>query len=504
VTRSAFLYAPIAAFLLPLATGGPTTRTRASRLAMNRTMKTAAFLTLVCLSSVVGRGAGYEDFQLRRLFRVKKDLVTAAAPAKSPVCVYADVSSVGKKAMVCGDPVPVTLSTPMEREVAAKSSAAATAAANDVTNAAAAEQQRQVEEKCFDKKKEQPVKLYLEQQQPVHYVQPQVTYVQPQVHYEQPEVHYQPIVYHKPQVHLQPVVYHKPEVHLQPIVYHKPEVHLQPIVYHKPVLVQHQVKPICNDYGDGYGYGYGGGYGGLYGGYGGYGGGYIRSAEEYPTLLRTVETDHFINDVPVMRSVETAALPYDGMTASNAFASNFRSSVIRPSPIPLPRSAADPYVLGGYGDYGADAVPDPVEFQEYGVQPEAVPEPVPYPAEGVVQQQSGGGGGERSSGPDDLAGPQYGYSVVQIDELPRSVAAVAAFRPILVRYDALPVAQKSGGQRYVELGSVGGAPNGGSAAADQAAKASPAEAQNAGGKQPASETKDVPTKIGGAEKVARN
>lgn len=375
----------------------------------------AALSFAVCLALLSATAADPDDppppsSLLRRVFRVKKDLlVPAAETGHRPVCVYtADASAgTGKKTIVCGEPAPPTLAALLQQEAAARAEKAATAAekaaaatAAEKEAAAAAEtRQREVEEKCLNKKG-LPVKLYLQPEQ--HQAAP--------VHFVLPEVHYQ-----------------------QPAVYQRPLAHL--------------VKPVYDNSG-----------GGCYGS-GGY---YGRSdgADDYRPLMRTVETEHFVNDVPVMRSVETT-LPYPGGPRRPGTDLFPRTAMYRPTPVPLPRDAGEWQYMGGYGGDTIAAGPDqPVRAQ--------------FPS----------------------AGPLY--------------------RPVQVRYEALPMAGPAAvDQRYVQL--LTGAADGGAGpagttvvvpeAAVQGATSAAANAQAAAAAAAKPDAKDAmkPTaKIGVATAVTKN
>lgn len=225
--------------------------------------------------------------------RSKKDIAPAAS---NKLCVLADVSKTGKKTVVCGDAAPPTLAM----MVAEKS---------ENTKATVAGQDRQSEAKtasarCLGPKP--PLKVYVQQpehhQEQVHYVvpqvqqyvQPQVQYVQPQVQYVQPQIHYE-----QPQVHVvQPQVHVvEPQVHvLRPQVhYERPQVHYEQAQVH----YAQPVKSLCPD-----AYEQNGGYGGSY---------YGRSAQDdgYLPVVRMNEPDFLVDDVPSMRTVDIAAIPFE-------------------------------------------------------------------------------------------------------------------------------------------------------------------------------------------------
>lgn len=339
-----------------------------------------------------GRDENMSPDDQRILIRAKKDV----SSNDKKLCVYADVSKTGKKIIVCGDPTPPTLDMLKSMKSAAE------------------KQERQVEERklierclCSLKKPTPPISVYLQQPpvehnehipfvQPVQYVQPQIQYVQPQVHYLQPQVHYV-----QPQISY----VHPPQVH-----YEHPQVAYEQIVLQKPQLCdlhQRSMKGNAGHYGgygnyggyNGYGInsGYGdyGGYGGQsssYGGYGsysGYGGGYSNgyygqsSPDEYPMLLRFVENDQFVNNVPVLRSVQENMVPIDETTMARKGFGGFRTAM-RPTPIFLPllrNSVADDlYVSNLSPPQSLEAVPQflriPVQrseglsFDDYRPQPQ--------------------------------------------------------------------------------------------------------------------------------------
>lgn len=302
-------------------TDHPTTRTHSGN-----NMNFTPVLTVV-VWLVAGTWATTIDPRPAPLVRVRKDVISATKPNQQ--CVYADVSKTGTKTIVCGDPAPATLATMLNNVKAPK---------KGVDPDARGTQARFLMEKCFgDKKKKeeqevhkpQPVSIFVQQQQQ-HPVAP----------YQQHQYHAQPVqVQYVQPVHLQPV-------HVQPVIYEKPQVnYVQPIVYQKPpqihVVQVHPVKEPCPpSYEVGYGEGYGGGYGGNHGG--GYGRAAIEDGYPSTTLLRTVETQRFINDVPVLRKVETV-VPYDGMDAVQDL-DGIQRNVMRPNPIGLFRAAQDQIV----------------------------------------------------------------------------------------------------------------------------------------------------------------
>lgn len=272
------------------------------------------FAAALLVVSLFGTGSTVADHR-QPLHRVKRDL-QLGPPANNVQqnCVYVDISSTGKKTIVCGDPAPSTLPSPKPETAAGGLAVPAALAALSAAGSDDPVQQRRAEprtflDKCFgdkcDKKKAQPVAVVV-----------------------QPQVRYEPFNVVQPPVNCPPV--NCPPVNCPPVeVCQKPHVQYQlPVRY-----------PCAQPQ---YGY-YGGGPIGGYGGgvYGGFGGGpvmnYERTTDGYPPFARpSPETNRFVNDVPTVSGLQ-AVSPYDATAmAQHRRVNGIPRTRMRPTPVFIP------------------------------------------------------------------------------------------------------------------------------------------------------------------------
>lgn len=300
------------------------------------------------------------DEESPSLIRVEKDL--SALTKNNYACVLADVSKNGKKTTICGE-----VTSPISVSLLAEKAVEISREANERLS-----EQRTYLESCLGHKKQQNQPVALLVPQPVSYVKP--------------EIHFQPIVYQKPQVHLQPIVYQKPQVHLQPVVYQNQQVH--------------PLHSLCDHNTE-----YGGGFSG------GFGGNFYRTTDEYQPMYRNYESNHVVNDVPVM-----VATPYEE-TAARQGVDLTRTLQMRPTPIFTPqlRTVDEQYGNGVMPVYTMD---DP----ESG-----------YPPQTINSVQLSPGDAERSSVAFDPNNQQleYGYGIRTVPSYYRTAEVQNVGSPIL-------------------------------------------------------------------------
>jgi len=180
--------------------------------------------------------------------------------------------------------------------------------------------QRRVEEKCLgNKKKTLPVALVV-QPQPV------------QAHYSQPQVHFKPV---------------------EPC--QKPQVNYQQVeVYHQNNEAVHPLKSLCSrsEFGAD--------------------NELAAMVNNYPSVFQTVETNRFINDLPITRTVDMIAPYDDGILAARKGFGGRPRTVIRPTPLMTP-SIVRANTDGQYVDYDTGVVPEVIlGYQELRAQPAGV------------------------------------------------------------------------------------------------------------------------------------
>lgn len=292
---------------------------------------TVAFVAFVCAAGALADSVPADVVARGRGHHVKRDVPASAAESANKnrrLCVYADADD-GGKMVVCGDALPTAEALLAPGQTRSKSELFVGQQARDVVliggvgeavghnndyavgvgqpyavgsakAAAAAKiglgvgQMREASARsCLGKKKglvQQPISLYVQKEQQ------QVVQPPPNVHLH---IQQQPLVYHQPAQ-----MYHQPAQVYQQL----PQVYQQPQTYVQPIQYQQYSEDNCY---------------------------YSKSAaDDYRPLMKTVETKHYLNDVPVFHRVEMTSPHLLEMAHKARFHRNFAAHHHYPRLIP--------------------------------------------------------------------------------------------------------------------------------------------------------------------------